>query len=227
MTKQAKENFETAIDLLHHVQMHLHAPKNQYNSFGKYHYRSCEDILEGLKDVLPAGASVTIDDSIEAVGDRVYIKATATLRYKGEQISISAYAREPRERKGMDEAQVTGASSSYARKYALNGLFLIDDVKDADTNESKTAEKSAPKEQPKQKQPEKQKADKPEDDETQRARRIYAAISDAKSIKTLKEITELHADFLASLSKNQPQIYKQIMDLKEKRTNDFEMMGNE
>ena len=118
------------------VQLALHAPKNQYNSFGKYSYRSCEDILEALKEPLRANnASVIIADTIETVGDRVYVKATAAIydNESGEHISTTAFAREDETKKGMDGAQITGAASSYARKYALNGLFLIDDNKDADT----------------------------------------------------------------------------------------------
>lgn len=118
------------------VQLALHAPKNQYNSFGKYSYRSCEDILEALKEPLRANnASVIISDTIETVGDRVYVKATAAIydNESGEHISTTAFAREDETKKGMDGAQITGAASSYARKYALNGLFLIDDNKDADT----------------------------------------------------------------------------------------------
>lgn len=118
------------------VQLALHAPKNQYNSFGKYSYRSCEDILEALKEPLRANnASVIIADTIETIGDRVYVKATAAIydNESGEQISTTAFAREDETKKGMDGAQITGAASSYARKYALNGLFLIDDNKDADT----------------------------------------------------------------------------------------------
>lgn len=124
------------------VQQNLKAPKNQYNSFGKYKYRSCEDILEGLKPCLKeVKAAVTIDDEIvELHGcNRVYVKATAHFRdaETGEEIINTAYARESQDKKGMDDSQVTGATSSYARKYALNGLFMIDDTKDADTDESK------------------------------------------------------------------------------------------
>lgn len=117
------------------IQSKLKAPKNQYNSFGKYNYRSCEDILEGLKPLLKeSDATLIIDDEIVNVGDRFYIKATAKLIdiESGEHISTSAYAREDETKKGMDKAQVTGSASSYARKYALNGLFAIDDTKDSD-----------------------------------------------------------------------------------------------
>lgn len=115
------------------IQSKLKAPKNQYNSFGKYSYRSCEDILEALKPLLAEqDAAIIIDDEIVCIGNRYYVKATARLADKGNVWSVTAYAREPESRKGMDEAQVTGATSSYARKYALNGLFAIDDTKDPD-----------------------------------------------------------------------------------------------
>lgn len=115
------------------VQGSLKAPKGQYNSFGKYKYRSCEDILEALKPLLvDNGLLLTIEDDIVAVGDRIYIKATATVSFGEHSISKSAFAREEETKKGMDASQVTGAASSYARKYALNGLFCIDDTKDSD-----------------------------------------------------------------------------------------------
>lgn len=116
------------------IQSELKAPKGQYNSFGKYNYRSCEDILEGVKPLLTKhGLILTIQDSIDLIGDRFYVKATATITDGKEQLSTSAYARESLDKKGMDTSQVTGATSSYARKYALNGLLAIDDTKDVDT----------------------------------------------------------------------------------------------
>lgn len=118
------------------IQQELKAPKNQYNAFGKYYYRSCEDILEGLKPILKDNNCVLkIDDELEVKGERYYVSATATLidAENGETIDTKAYAREAESKKGMDESQVSGATSSYARKYALNGLFCIDDVKDADS----------------------------------------------------------------------------------------------
>lgn len=116
------------------IQSELKAPKGQYNSFGKYNYRSCEDVLEGVKPLLAKhGLVLTIQDSIDLIGDRFYVKATATITDGKEQLSTSAYARESLDKKGMDASQVTGATSSYARKYALNGLLAIDDTKDADT----------------------------------------------------------------------------------------------
>jgi hypothetical protein len=109
------------------------APKGQFNSYGKYHYRSAEDILEAVKQVVnPMGYSITISDTIINVGYRYYIKATATLSNGKETWSVDGYAREEESKKGMDGSQVTGASSSYARKYALNGLFALDDTKDSD-----------------------------------------------------------------------------------------------
>lgn len=116
------------------IQSELKVPKGQYNSFGKYNYRSCEDILEGVKPLLAKhGLVLTIQDSIDLIGDRFYVKATATITDGKEQLSTSAYARESLDKKGMDASQVTGATSSYARKYAINGLLAIDDAKDADT----------------------------------------------------------------------------------------------
>ncbi|EHI8888586.1 ERF family protein [Salmonella enterica] len=130
------------------IQEHLNAPKNQYNSFGKYKYRSCEDILEGVKPLLK-GLFLSISDEIVLIGDRYYVKATATIT-DGENIhSASAIAREEENKKGMDAAQITGATSSYARKYCLNGLFGIDDAKDADTDEHKQQQNAAPAKQTK------------------------------------------------------------------------------
>lgn len=120
---------------LMNIQLELKAPKNQYNSFGKYKYRSCEDILEGLKPLLKEyKVALTIEDKIVQIGERYYVEATATLNdiEKAENIKVTAYAREDESKKGMDLSQVTGSTSSYARKYALNGLFAIDDTKDSD-----------------------------------------------------------------------------------------------
>lgn len=130
------------------VQAKLKAPKNQVNKFGGYKYRSCEDILEAVKPLLDeCDATLTISDSIELIADRVYVKATATFKAGEEVESVTAYAREPISKKGMDEPQITGTASSYARKYALNGLFLIDDTKDPDTNEY-TEQQNKAKKQP-------------------------------------------------------------------------------
>lgn len=122
------------------VQTELNAPKNRRNSFGKYNYRSCEDILEAVKPLLKeVKASVFIQDSVMEMAGRVYVEANAyfidTEKPDIPMVTVTAYAREPLEKKGMDEPQITGTASSYARKYALNGLFLIDDVKDPDSDE--------------------------------------------------------------------------------------------
>ena len=120
---------------LSRIQCELVATKGQYNNFGKYSYRSCEDILEAVKPLLDKyDVAIVIKDDIVLVGDRFYVKATATLidSDTGETVETSAFARESADKKGMDASQVTGATSSYARKYALNGLFAIDDNKDAD-----------------------------------------------------------------------------------------------
>ena len=118
---------------LNEIQQKLKAPKNQRNNFGNYNYRSCEDILEAVKPLL-GESTLTISDEIIMLGDRFYVKATVTFtNSSGDRTTVSAYAREALDKKGMDQSQITGAASSYARKYALNGLFLIDDTKDADT----------------------------------------------------------------------------------------------
>lgn len=118
------------------IQSELKAPKGQFNKFGNYKYRSAEDILEAVKPLLKAtDSSLTLSDEIVLIGERYYIKATATLKHGDEIASVSAYAREEENKKGMDGAQITGTASSYARKYALNGLFCIDDAKDPDTDE--------------------------------------------------------------------------------------------
>lgn len=119
------------------IQKELIAPKSQYNSFGKYNYRNCEDILEAVKPLLDKNkCTLIIKDELVLIGDRYYIKATvilADIEDTEGKIEATAYAREEESKKGMDGSQVTGASSSYARKYALNGLFCIDDTKDSDT----------------------------------------------------------------------------------------------
>ena len=134
------------------IQSELKAPKGQYNDFGKYKYRSCEDILEAVKPLLAKHkCSLTLSDSIELIGERYYVKATATIYDvdSDKSFSVTAWARESEDKKGQDASQITGTASSYARKYALNGLFCIDDTKDADTNEY--AEKTKSEEKPKAK----------------------------------------------------------------------------
>lgn len=127
------------INKLNQIQANLKAPKNQMNKFGGYKYRSCEDILEAVKPLLKeSGLILLIKDEIINLGDRYYVKATCTLYdEEGHSLSTEALAREAQTKKGMDESQITGAASSYARKYALNGLFAIDDNKDADTQDNR------------------------------------------------------------------------------------------
>lgn len=135
------------------IQTKLKAPKGQYNSFGNFNYRSAEDILEAVKPLnAEQGLLLTITDEIKEVGGRIYVVATATVSDGTDELKVSAFAREPENKKGMDESQITGATSSYARKYALNGLYAIDDNKDADTDEHKQQQENAPKKQQTQKQ---------------------------------------------------------------------------
>lgn len=132
------------------IQQELKAPKGQYNSFGMYKYRSCEDILEAVKPICAKHktALVLLDD-IREVSGRFYVVAQAQLHdcESDNAVTATAFAREPDEKKGMDDSQITGTASSYARKYALNGLFCIDDTKDADTDEYKQQEKKPSKEE--------------------------------------------------------------------------------
>lgn len=122
---------------LHDLQQKLKVPKAQYNSFGKYYYRSCEDIMETVKGLLPDGVQLILTDEIKGFGDRVFVISTANLFNDKDSILGSGCAECASSKKGMDLAQITGAASSYARKYALNGMFLINDTKDADTDEHK------------------------------------------------------------------------------------------
>ena len=128
------------------IQKELKAPKNQRNNFGNYNYRSAEDILEALKPLLSKhGCLLTISDEMVEVGSRVYVKAKAEfIDSDGKEIYVTAFAREEETKKGMDGAQITGAASSYARKYALNGLFLIDDTKDPDATNTHGKEEVKP-----------------------------------------------------------------------------------
>lgn len=137
---------------LSRVQQRLEAPKNQYNEFGNFNYRSAEDIFEAVKPILAEeGLVLTVSDEMVAIGDRYYVKATATVSDGESEVSVSAFAREDESRAGMSDSQLTGCCSSYARKYALNGLFCIDDGKDSDsfdnraTPVNRTQKTSAPK----------------------------------------------------------------------------------
>lgn len=135
---------KTLTQHLAELQQELNAPKNLHNSFGGYNYRSNESILEALKPLLKErGILLTQSDEMVAVGDRLYVKASSVLSDKENSIVVTAYAREEESKKGMDAAQITGAASSYARKYSLNGMFLIDDAKDADTQDNSAHETNA------------------------------------------------------------------------------------
>ncbi len=172
------------------IQQSLNAPKGQYNKFGGYAYRSAEDILEAVKPLLQ-NVTLMVSDEIVLIGDRYYVKATATLSDGEDSISATAFAREEKEQKGMTAGQLTGATSSYARKYALNGLFCIDDAKDLDTDayakqtgQQPRQQKNQPKQQPNQK-PQQQKAP-PNPDEV--LARFCDAAAKAQDEKALKEI---------------------------------------
>lgn len=131
------------MSILTKIQSELKAPKSQFNSFGKYYYRTLSDIDEALKPLLVKhDAEVYLSDKIVPVGNRIYVEATATFKCKEESVTVTAYAREDESKKGMDGAQVTGGASSYARKYALNGLFLIDDTKDIDGDENQQSQRN-------------------------------------------------------------------------------------
>ena len=132
------------------IQSELKAPKSQYNKFGGYNYRNCEDILEAVKPLCAKHEIVPLlSDEIVMIGDRFYIKATAKVTDGKDEIATTAFARESKDKKGMDESQITGSASSYARKYALNGLFCIDDTKDADfMDNSQSSKQQQPKTQP-------------------------------------------------------------------------------
>lgn len=167
----------TIYEKLKIIQTKLKAPKSQYNKFGNYNYRSLEDITEAVKPLLDeVGATLIISDEIVLIGDRYYVKATATLYDVGsnENISVTAFARESEIKKGMDDSQITGATSSYARKYALNGLFAIDDTKDTDTEEYQIKEQK----------------DKQKQEKTNSANNTGAKIvqTQADEIRTLAEI---------------------------------------
>jgi hypothetical protein len=139
------------------LQSELKAPKNQYNNFGKYAYRSCEDIIEAVKPFLKKyGLCINISDEVSLIGERYYVNAMVTLTdiEDGKQIVTTASAREALTKKGMDESQITGAASSYARKYALNGMFAIDDTKDADVTNKHGKEEKTPENKKPDKTPE-------------------------------------------------------------------------
>ena len=144
---------KNVLEKLFKIQQELKVPKNQRNTFGNYNFRNCEDIMEASKPICEKHNSLlTCGDKVNQIGERYYVEATATLYDldSGESISVTASAREEDTKKGMDASQITGASSSYARKYALNGLLQLDDNKDADTNEYQKQQKSQTTSKPQQ-----------------------------------------------------------------------------
>lgn len=147
----------TLLEKLVGVQSQMKAPKNLRNTFGGYNYRNAEQIFEAFKPFgAQLGLALTVTDEVIQIGTAVYVKATATLfdmECPADRISVSALAREPENKKGMDAAQVTGATSSYARKYALNGLFLLDDTKDPDSDEYRVQDENMQKKKKQQKDP--------------------------------------------------------------------------
>lgn len=170
------------------IQQELKAPKGQYNSFGKYRYRSCEDILEAVKPLLAKhGCMLTLTDEIMECGSRVYVKATATIIKvdDGTCFTTTAYAREEERKAGMDAAQITGSASSYARKYALNGMFCIDDTKDADTDEQHKQAAAAQAKAAKPAKPELPKLTQEEQDDFELAK------ADIRNATTLEAITDI------------------------------------
>lgn len=210
------------MDKLIKIQSELKAPKGQYNSFGKYKYRSAEDILEAVKPLcVKHNVLLTLTDSIELIGERYYVKATARVSDGTKAVEVTALAREDLDKKGMDGSQITGTASSYARKYALNGLFCIDDTKDADTDEyaAKTQGKTNP--------DAKKDAEKKKELET-----TAISAAEAKTLKGLIEMTgtdekkllkSYKAATIEALSKAQwAQAVKILSERKEKQTSEVQ-----
>lgn len=179
------------------IQAALEVPKSQYNKFGGYNYRSCEDILEKVKPLLKEhGCILVISDEVVEIGGRVYIKATATLHKDKDAITVTGFAREDEHRKGMNSDQLTGATSSYARKYALNGLFCIDDAKDSDrTNEHDKGTQDAsgrPQTQTQAKPQQQQTSNKPSGGMSEKQRKMLWALG--CKIWTIDDNGEIKAD---------------------------------
>ncbi len=193
------------MDVLNKIQTQLKAPKSQYNKFGKYNYRSCEDILEAVKPHLAEnGATLTLSDEIVQTGERYYIKTTVTLSWEGNERFAIGYAREPETKKGMDESQITGSASSYARKYALNGLFCIDDTRDADATNTHGHEpkKHETKDNPKQ--------------QTETYNRICDVIDGATNLDELKTAWKSVQAGLQRLPQEQADLVVQVKEAKKK-----------
>lgn len=178
------------MNLLNKIQQELKVPKGQFNSFGNFKYRSCEDIVEAVKPLLIEEATLTFNDEPVLIGDRYYIKATVTLTHGEKTWPAVAYAREPAEKTKMDVAQVTGTSSSYARKYALNALFCIDDTKDADTMDNSTNNATTGQNKP-QKGKENKNVDKFLEDLQPTEEEVITWIENLESATTLKQLKEI------------------------------------
>ena len=208
------------------IQRDLKAPKGQYNNFGKYSYRNAEDIMEALKPLLVENNAITYveDDTIEYIGQRYYLVATISFVdvETGEKITVKARAREEENKKGMDGSQITGAASSYARKYALSGLFLIDDNKDADGNEyHKQNDQQKPKQQGQQQQQGNQQAQKQNQvryiDNNQ-----YQEINDL--ISNISKIKGMPFDTLANYVLSEK--LKGLQDFHRVQVGDYEVLKN-
>lgn len=204
------------------AQNEIKAPKGQYNSFGKYKYRSAEDILESAKPVLlKYGLYLTLSDDIFTAGDRIYVKAVATLHdtESEQKLTVSAYAREPMQKKGMDDSQITGTASSYARKYAMNGLFCLDDTKDADTDEyhNQTDQKRQPPQRMQDPQPQVLKPNKVELDallELARSKGFGASqIARRAKVRNLEDMTMEMYTTLANGFQSLPDVKQSNLDL--------------
>lgn len=198
------------------IQQTLNAPKGQYNKFGGYSYRSAEDILEAVKPLLQ-NVTLMVSDEIVLIGDRYYVKATAILSDGEDSISATAFAREEKEQKGMTAGQLTGATSSYARKYALNGLFCIDDAKDPDTDAyaKQTGQQPRQQKNPPKQQPQQQKAP-PNPDEV--LARFCDAAAKAPDANKLREIFGKCWKLLPKDSEQQ-QKAKDVYDIRLKELN--------
>lgn len=204
-----KKVFNGVHDALSFMQKTIVALKDRDNNFGKYKYRSCEDIFQAIKKVLPDAASVTCSDMLIMVGDRYYVQATATFRYKDEYIQNTALAREEEVKKGMDSAQITGTASSYARKYALSGLFAIDDNKDIDEGEEKGTNTQPP---PLPKPEPKKVADRTEAEWMVIANKFEAALATCVDIAAYNALIEKASPTLQDMRKYAEDLAAQVDD---------------
>lgn len=198
---------------LNKIQQTLKAPKGQRNTFGNYNYRSCEDIVEAVKPLLADGYVLLMDDEVINIGNANYIKATVGISDGKDIIKAVGWAREAVTKKGMDDSQITGATSSYARKYALNGLFAIDDTKDSDSNERKVEQDAAAKKAEVDKQAE---IDKKSNDFVDK---YTKGLFDLKSRDELIEYQTANSDKLQYIAKH----YTKLHDLINKTTEELEL----